>query len=135
MKVVRELYLKVPENKPPFIGICYTDSAEIANTENSSIFNSDLPIKIDLHPTKLKLDLKVYLGHSDIPIEYQVYYNQEDFLFWTLQAKNAPTINFGHVVKTNNKVEVAMADNKAIFIKADKVFVVRNHPDNSIQLT
>lgn len=133
MKIVRELYLKLPENKPPFIGVCYTET-EIANTENAGIFNSDLPVRINLHPGKMKLILTVYVGSSDLGIEYQLYYNLEDFLFWTLQAKGAPLINFGHVIKLTD-VEVAKAENKPLFVKTDAVFVVRNHPDNLIKIT
>ncbi len=101
-----KLVLKLPQNKPPFIGIEFDSHYEASKTNSDIIGALDSRYyKINLRPIN-KFNIYLILECKDLMIKrrYQnLEYEQEKLKTWLGMTRAQKSFNFGHVIKEHNR--------------------------------
>ncbi len=113
-----EMLFKLPEGKPPFIGVVF-------DTVEEAMLNKDL---LEMKTSKFSIMKESYDLHklsfrliSDNPINIRLYNNIKMDLkaFKAWRGCSHRQLNFGHVVMVSNKPEVVRIDKKLFVLKID----------------
>lgn len=120
-----ELIFKLPENKPPFLGILFEDMRQ-AVTLNQDLVNrrKDAIYSISIEPVGRLLNLRL---SAQEPYDVRFYHNLScDFKkmeAWLLQARQSKACNFSHVVKELNHhmVVKTLQDRKLWVLKISQI--------------
>lgn len=105
-----ELVLKIPENKPPFIGVLYDGNVFRASTDNKDFVEGH---KLGFSKAKFNLMIEPYSKYVDLrlscdsPISIRFYrelvYDPVKLEKWYRQVRFSKTFNFGHVILQRDK--------------------------------
>src|SRR5258708_33287528 len=116
-----KLVLKIPKDKPPFIGIQFASSYVASKT------NSDLVSMLDKEDCQLilkpydkhNLNLRLVNKGKFVDREYkQIEYNNDTLKRWLEQTKSMKQFNFSHVIMDFDKHVV-------VKISISKNFIIR----------
>jgi hypothetical protein len=116
MKIERELFLRTPEGKPPFIAVNYTEGLSMAQLENSNIFSLQY-VRVHLRPYHANMRIDVYPEASDTFCTYNVSYDWTEFFTWAILIKGMKDFNFGHVQTHIGKgIRMSRSEGKSLYV-------------------
>lgn len=119
-KVIRmELVVKLPENKPPFLGILFDDSYQACSINKSAVNNyHTCTYQIVLEPTGEKLNLRLICESFGLNYVYEnIKYNPETLIKFVYKTKDSKLFNFSHLVRKDGKDTVVKTlANQRLFV-------------------
>ena len=116
-----ELILKQPENKPPFIGILFTNIFE-AERKNESMVKGypECSFNLSMEPITAAINLILQPDTFSTQFSYTgVKYHYEALKKFLEATAGSPTYNFGHIIKPLDTHEVVRTRSQR------KLFVVK----------
>ena len=128
MLIHLELFLKLPEGKPPFIGMLYQpEAANYAmanNVDLMKVTGRDRHLRLEIGENTLSCALELY-EVNDRRFYSDVKFNPRDLREWIKKARTATAINFGHVIATQRGPVVATVwQGRGLFVMpVNRVFV------------
>jgi hypothetical protein len=124
----KHLFLKIPDGKPPFIGIGYEADCNHGSIDNMDILRyKDKQASLLIRKQPSSLDILVIMkgfyhtyGYSNVS------FSHAEFNAWLRACKDATNINFGHVQKFNfgHVLCQTHGDRKPFFIPVSKIMVI-----------
>jgi hypothetical protein len=120
-----KLVLKLPKDKPPFIGIQFSNHYEASRTNAEAVYQiEDRLCKIILEPKGHYLDLKIKCEEAMMAHTYKdLDYSPEKLKQWLQHAASAKQFNFGHVTLEHDTHKIAKVGSslKNYVIKVESV--------------
>lgn len=113
-----KLILKLPNGKPPFIGIEFEKQWQ-GEKENKDLLleHTNIVYSLLVEPAQSGINIRL-ICDSPLVIRFyhQVQYNIESFKRWHFHAQNYHSINFGHTYKdhSEDKICVLLQEGKRI---------------------
>jgi hypothetical protein len=123
----RELFLSLPRNKPPFIGIAYERENSHGTLEHQDILSDTLEIDLYIFFKDDKLDIRMeVIGFSEIRFYSDVIYDHAKLNNWLVQTKDAERVNFGHVRKDHGgiRIERSFVGNKLFYKPLRNLYIM-----------
>jgi hypothetical protein len=120
-----KLILKLPNDKPPFMGIQFSNHYDAGRTNAQAVYDLDkLYCKIILMPKGLYMDLTIKC--EDIMMSYtyrNLDYSPEKLKQWLHLVSGAKQFNFGHVTLEHDDHKIAKVGSgmKNYVIKVESV--------------
>jgi len=114
-----ELVLKLPENKPPFLGILFDDSYQACTINKNAVNNYHTSTyHLVLEPMGDKLNLRLTCDSSGLNHLYEnVRYNPEKLLKFIYMTKGCNQFNFSHLIRKDGKDTVVKTlSNQRLFV-------------------
>jgi hypothetical protein len=120
-----ELVLKLPKNKPPFIGVLF------ANEQEAAILNADWADRLKNCTFQLLLDpshrlyITLLMNDGRRGERYEVSYDPVALLKFLHYTKDSGFYNFGHLYFKLRKYQLAKTkDHSPLLFSIDKITVV-----------
>ena len=128
MLIHLELFLKLPEGKPPFIGMLYQpEAANYAmanNVDLMKVTGRDIHLRLEVGKDTLSCALELH-EVNDRRFYSDVKFNLRELREWIKKARTSSAINFGHVIATQRgPVAAKVWQGRGLFVMpVNRVFV------------
>lgn len=119
-----ELILKLPANKPPFLGVLYTNIYQASNENKMLVEDKLTGFEIVLIPAGDKMHLKLKCTDRNLTLWYKdLSYDKTKFDIWIRHT--TAQVNFGHIMQEFDKHVIVKTPAKQIpfVLKIDKVYM------------
>lgn len=123
-----KLILKLPNNKPPFIGVQFSNHYDAGRTNAQAVYDIEGRFcKIILEPKGHYIDLKIKC--EDVMMSYtykDLDYSPEKLKQWLHLVSASEQFNFGHVILQHDEHKIAKVGSgtKNYVIKVESVKMV-----------
>jgi len=120
-----KLILKIPDNKPPFIGIQFSNQYDAGRTNAQAVYDIENRLcTIILEPQGHYINLNIKC--EDVMMNYtyrDLDYSPEKLKNWLTKTTNSKQFNFGHVTleRDTHKIAKVGSGNKNYVIKVEKI--------------
>ncbi|MBA3663234.1 MAG: hypothetical protein H0W61_03375 [Bacteroidetes bacterium] len=123
-----ELVFKLPDGKPPFIGVVFKSANEAAQVNQDLVnYYKDCSFKL-LIETGDTIKLKFICDEPPLSREYRdLTFNLQKFVSWLHYSENKK-INFSHIIRQKEKETVVrtLKDNKLFVLSVAKFELLNN---------
>lgn len=123
-----KLILKLPKDKPPFIGVQFSNHFDAGRTNADAVYHIEgRYCKITLEPKGHYIDLRIRCEDAMMSYTYKdLDYSPEKLRNWLAMVSNSKQFNFGHVLLENDNHKIAKVGSslKNYVIKVESVKMV-----------
>lgn len=138
MIINNHLFLKIPDGKPPFIGVAYEANNNFGSQTNTDLLkykNKEVSLVIRRSPLTLEIIVMIK-GFYHTYGYCNVSYSPGEFDAWLRACKDSKNINFGHVQKFEFGHVLCHTNGnpQPFFIPLDKIMVVEERSGSVIAI-
>jgi hypothetical protein len=104
-----KLVVKLPLNKPPFIGIVFHHSSDAEQTHQDLVtVHNNVTYQVVFEFVGQLVNIKLISVHKVVSKHYEgVTFNAVELFHWMCHTSNTGSFNFGHLYELNGKEVVA----------------------------
>lgn len=135
-----ELFLSIPKNKPPFIGVVYNhDAAIYAEVTGAEMLLIREPfIELHLEVKEGLLSITLYMRGTQNQRWYTCSFDPAALNEWLFAVRDARAINFGHVIRDrqgHHKIAKAVRTNRSFYLPVRRLLVIDSRADQVVSIT